>query len=179
MRAIFAAAVAFGLGGVGAPPPEAQAADRAYSRILTTVYDRSDVRRLFAGEAPVEIIGAPGGDAQAVAAALEAPAYFGDPEFVALPSTPDTREASRLVLVFGGGGNGTCEGRRTGGGAPDRLFAVICYGDKAVTEARLTSASLRNPTTPEFGRAVRQLLTYMTPVRNPLREDNDRIRLFD
>ncbi len=154
----------------------ADAFERAHSRLLTTAYDSGDVRRALAGDGPVEIIGAPV-DSQVVADALDTPAYLGRPDFVALPSTSETRELSRLVLVFGGAAGGdACEGEASAGGRSDVLYAAFCHGDKTVTEARLISDTLANPTNEAFTRSVKNLIRYMAPRTNPLTTGGDRKR---
>lgn len=156
----------------------AVAFDRAYSRVLTTAYDAGDLRRALAGDGPVEIIGAPV-DAQAVADALDTPAYLGRPNFVALSPTPETRKRDRLVLVFGGAAGGdACKGEASAGGRRDVLYAAVCFGDDTVTEARLISDTLTNPTTGAFTSAARQLIRYMAPRTNPLVTGGDQRRRY-
>lgn len=157
MRLLLIAAVAASLA-----PAAAHAFDTAYGRSLAASYSTADLRALFSGDAPVEVIGAPGGDAQAVADAVAVPNYLGSPRFKAVPSTPETRQSSRLVLAFGGSGP-ICSATGAAGGSADKLSAAICYGDRAVARAQLRSDNLTDPNSPRFTRSVRSLIQYMAP----------------
>lgn len=167
--ALAVSACASGLGGFDIVTKVSQ--DSAYQ----TLY----ISNATAGGAPVEVVGAPGGDPQVVADALRLPGWFTPKAFTAIPPNSGDQEKNRFVLVFGApeniGGPTACKGAAATTDNPTQVLSVYCTGDEVLTEARLTSPNLGDPTSPEFAKAMRGLFVQLLPPRNPEdRGDNDR-----
>lgn len=171
IRSVIAcAAMAVGLG--------ACAGTDVISRVnQETTYSRGDVRRSVGPEAKVEILGAPGGDAQAVAQALRLPGFIGDKPFRAIAPGGAQNHVERFVLVFSptgvGGGEEACSGALQSGGRAGVVVAAFCDGSKVDTQARLQSPHLSDPGSPEFQLAMRRLFTALLPFENELLRDGD------
>ncbi|MEO1292092.1 MAG: hypothetical protein AAFV62_04560 [Pseudomonadota bacterium] len=165
--------------GLGLAASTANALDIVTKVSIDSGYDPLTISALTASGVSVEVLGAPGGNAQRVADRLRLPGWFRSAPFLAIGSDEASRETDRLVLVFGPArnvdGTDACRGIAAPNQGPDTIVqAAFCYGPRAISEARLSSPTLSSPEAPGFEAAMRQLLRELLPRRDPNRDNRDR-----
>lgn len=120
----------------------------------------SEVRAALQGGARVAVLGTPtdGASAEAVAAALRAPAKFGGGGFVAVPA--ESRDP-RIVLAFSRSSPAALCAGTAGSGAGGIVTAALCTGTSPLASAVMESPALTGPGNPGFAEAMRMLLSAM------------------
>lgn len=165
-------------GGVGGQIGDFGGLDVVSKVRIDSFYSPSNVSALTAGGADIEILGAPGGDPQAVADVLRFPSFYRPRPFNPITPGVATPGQDRFVLVFGSGlaadGASACRGQAQPNVRPGFALAAFCDGERSVTEGLLRSNDLEDPSSPAFADAFRQLFRTILPIRNP--EDRDRRR---
>ena len=180
--AIMAAAAAIALGACATSPGgfALGGADVTTKVIIDSSYRPTDVAYSTADGAPVEIIGGPEIDPENVARVLSLPARFQAKEFVPIPSTAETRDLNRFVLVFGApesvDGYDACRGDAASATDAPVVLTAFCDGENALSQGRLFSPAVLDPESAAFGAAHRRVLQQILPSSNP-ENRGDRIRL--